>query len=471
MLRLVTSSFVPLPVEKRAEAITASEYGMNCEQLRADDVRRILVGFITEDILARSTLNQTLLPPRKYCVRLAHSSVIGYLADAKLSSEDFSRLALHSEAARLCFSSLEQRRQGEAPDRSEIMGSSCFEKAKGDDFFGYSCNYWPLHCRTAFAEDGTCTLLQEASKFILSEGYLTCNGVIRERCGIGWLFLFPPWNGSVCTNGPYARPGFMIAYFGLLELLEIPEIRSIVDIRDENCQGTSLLFFALNLTGNRSINPRFMGLYRDHVVWIDEKKKILLSVRKVGLEVVKRLLESVQDSFARDGLTALHLAVISYCLPFRTLPPELDSLILTIELLLKESASIYDVDILGGSAINYAHHRNTQDILIKHAKGLEEKGLDGAVQALLRMRDYSAQTPLDFIKQRSPDDIPYLESQLEEATVRNGKVMYDVVGSDPTNLDWNREKAAGYKEWIQRRLQQLENDYKAVIRMNVQRDA
>ena len=61
------------------------------------------------------------------------------------------------------------------------------------------------------------------------------------------------------------------------------------------------------------------------------------------------------------------------------------------------------------------------------------------------MRDYSAQTPLDFIKKKSPNDIPYLESQLEEATVRNGKVIYDFVGSDTPNLEEIMRRLRGTK--------------------------
>ena len=311
MLRLISSSFEPLSVENLAEAITASEHGMNCGQLKADDVRRILVGFITEDPVGQYVAH---LYASKYLIRLAHSSVIEYLADAKLSAEDFSRLALHSEAARLCFSSLKQGRQGEAPERPEKVGSSFFEKAFGDDFFGYSCNYWPFHCRVAFAEDGTCALVQDASKFILSEGYLTWNGVILEHCAHRWPFPFLRWKGSVCTDGLHARPGFVIAYFGLLELLEIPEIRSIVDLQDVNSQGTSLLFFAIKLTGDCSVSASFMDLYRDRVPWYNDDENSLLTVGKNGLEVVRRLLDIGQDSFARDenGLTALHWAVLRY---------------------------------------------------------------------------------------------------------------------------------------------------------------
>lgn len=109
-----------------------------------------------------------------------------------------------------------------------------------------------------------------------------------------------------------------------------------------------------------------------------------------------------------DGLTAPYWAVLSYCVPSRTSLVELDSLIPIIELLPKRRANIHDADKYGRSAMHYAHRRNAQDLLIKHAKRLEEKGLDGAVQALLRMMHYSDRTPLDVMKSISPDDIPYL---------------------------------------------------------------
>ena len=372
MLRLISSSFVPLSVENLADAITASEHGMNCEQLKADDVRRILVGFITEIPIGQYVAH---LYASKYLIRLAHSSVIEYLADAQFSAEDFSRLTLHSEAAQLCFSSLIQGRQGEAPGLSAIESSTYFSMAFGDDFFGYSCNYWHLHCRKAFMKDSTCALVQDASKFILSEGYLTWNRAVREHCDFRSPNAFLQWKDSFYSSSSYERPGFVIPYFGLLGLLEIPGICSIVDLQGENSQGTSLLFFALNLIRNRSITDCFMELYQNKVTWIDEVRIDLLAAGKNGLKVVRRLPGSGQGNFTRDenGLTALHWAVLIYCLPSRTSPVELDSLILIIEFLLKKGANIYDADNYGRSAMHYAYRRNAQDLLIKHAKEWERR--------------------------------------------------------------------------------------------------
>lgn len=292
MLRLVSSIFIPLPVERLAEAITASEHGTNCEQLKADDVRRILVGFITEDILGRSPSNQTLFPASKYFVRLAHSSVIEYLANARLSAEDFSQLTLHSEVARLCFSFLNQGHQDEAIDRPETVGTSSYENALDDDFFGYSCNYWPLHCRVAFQEDDTCALLQDASKSIFSEGYWTWNRKIREHCGLRWPFSFLNWEGSPYNNGLYVRPGFLIAYFGLSELLQIPEIRSIVDFQDVNSQGSRLVHLTIYLNGDHSMNNCFVEIYRDRVTWIDKKNFFWGFVTEDRMKIIKRILVS-----------------------------------------------------------------------------------------------------------------------------------------------------------------------------------
>ena len=451
MLRIVSSGFIPLSVEQLAEAITASEHGMNCEQLKADDVRRILVGFITEDLLS-IYLNRTLFPPRKYLVRLAHSSVIEYLADAKMSAEDFSRLALHSEAARLCFASLRQGLQGEAPYCPEMEGTSPIEKAISDDFFSYSCNYWPLHCRGAFVEDGKCELVQDTSKFILSEGYLTWNRAIYEHCALRWPLSFLNWKGSVCANGLYARPGFVIVYYGLLELLEVPEIRSIVDFQDVNSQWTSLHSFALDLIRNRLIADYFRELERNQLMGFGDENNLKLTGAKDELEVVRRLCRI----FAREENARLApiRAVLDSCLDSTYFLVELDSLILIIELLLRKSANIYHFADFSGSAMDFAHRRNV--LLAKYAKDLEDEVLVGAFRAVRRMKDYSGKNPLDF--NISPGDITYLESQLEAVIARNFKVVCDFVDSETPKLDGNREEAAGYKEWIERRRQQLEND-------------
>ena len=101
MLRRVSCCIAPLTAENLPEAITASEHETNHAPLTADAVRRIPGEFNSESPLsgymARPHPNGTLF------VRFAHASVVEYLADEKSKVGDFSPLALHSEAASLCF--------------------------------------------------------------------------------------------------------------------------------------------------------------------------------------------------------------------------------------------------------------------------------------------------------------------------------------------------------------------------------
>lgn len=238
MLRLVSCCIEPLTAGNLAEAITASEHGMNRPKIKADDVRRILVGFISEYRPYGIGLDDEI-----FLVRLAHASVVEYLADEKSNVGDFSPLALHSEAASLCFASISQgqQRNAPAPALSAFVHNRLFGVPYAYiDFFNYSCFKWPQHCQHAFKIDGTCDLVRETSSFILSKAYLTWNSVLREVCTNKKLFL-SLWMDEVRTSGPSANPGFAIAAFNLTELLEIPEIREIVDLRDVNGRGCSLL--------------------------------------------------------------------------------------------------------------------------------------------------------------------------------------------------------------------------------------
>lgn len=89
---------------------------------------------------------------------------------------------------------------------------------------------------------------------------------------------------------------------------------------------------------------------------------------------------------------------------------------------------MYDVDLLGQSPMHLATNRSAQDLLIKHAVKLEEKGLKGGVQGLLRMRCDPGISPIDVHAR-------YLNYLLEEAVRRDGEVMYHVKALE---LSWIR---------------------------------
>ena len=471
MLKLILCCWEKLTVEALAEAITPSEHETNRVQLTADDVRRILVGFITEDELSEPAMYYRPNPANTLFVRLAHSSVVEYLADDELNDEDFSSLALHSEAAGLCFASLSQGQHGDAQTFSDPKLPDPIIMPLGTEFFGYSCKYWPFHCRSAFAENGTCDLVRNTSRFILSQAYSTWNRVICESYVKLWPCRFMH---STRTNHTDARPGFAIAFFGLTALLELPEMRSIVDLQEVNGTGTRLLTSFLEESTDISVIERLVDLYPEQIKWNRGDGTLWRAAVHGVVELVRRLLDSGGDvsECDWDGLTALHHAVQRLRTSSRQSTAPLNRYALIIELLLRKGANIYDADKMGRTPMHFAKSRNEQELLIRHAKRLEKRGLIGGVQALLRMRDYNGATPSQFI---SPDiyahDTQYLREQLKEATDHDGKVMYDF--TDPNNIvalqagvfnmQADKKAVARYKEWHQKRRQELEDAYKAVI--------
>lgn len=105
--------------------------------------------------------------------------------------------------------------------------------------------------------------MQDTSRFILSEAYLIWNSLLQEyhtkhkdsnnglsREIINTRIIYKAtkytnqivtdliWMSYIWTNN--ARPGFVILYFELTELLEIPAIRSKINPRDVNGIGMSL---------------------------------------------------------------------------------------------------------------------------------------------------------------------------------------------------------------------------------------
>jgi hypothetical protein len=225
MLRLIACSFEPLSVGDLAEAITASEHGKNRTKLALDDVRRLLVGFISERQPGVPESDQrhgseTLI------VHLAHSSVLEYLMDDKANST----LAQHSEAAFLCFSRISYVRESDAGLLPYSEENDSFEISRAlSPFLIYSCTRWPDHCRRAFDEDGQCPLVETTRDFILSHKFRIWNDLIRYHNS-----SFPYRLKRVWDKGPLAKPGFVIASFDLTELLDFSEIQALINLQDIN---------------------------------------------------------------------------------------------------------------------------------------------------------------------------------------------------------------------------------------------
>lgn len=193
-------------------------------------------------------------------VQLAHSSVLEYLTGHK---KDFSISAQNSEAALLCFSRISASKEHlELSSKAESSLSDAASTKNFSSFLKYCCEAWPFHCRRAFNEDSSCSLLEEAKNFILSDGYMSWNTIMRcnefnpgavmrelllkvgTNLGISIKPLGVPYleARNVSCNEFSARPGFVIAKHDLTKLLEFHEIRDLIDFQHINCEGMILLF-------------------------------------------------------------------------------------------------------------------------------------------------------------------------------------------------------------------------------------
>ena len=143
LLKLIACSDFPFTVDHLAEAINASEYEKNTK-ITSDDVRQILVGFISEKRKNFSFYSDF----NALAVEFAHSSVSEYLMRNK--AHDFSILAQHKATALLCFLRIKS-----LPHMSTVQQITSSLSDIASYFLAYSCLRWPAHCRRAFDEDGT----------------------------------------------------------------------------------------------------------------------------------------------------------------------------------------------------------------------------------------------------------------------------------------------------------------------------
>ena len=179
-----------------AEAINASDNLDDHTRLTEEDVSSILAGFVRVD------------PGFRKRVRIAHGTVIDYLTGNSAPEGDFSVEGMHSEAVRLCLSSIYQRPSG---------------------FFRYSCRSWPYHCRIAISQiqsPAAQDLKQPMKAFFFSDTWRT------------WLEALPIRGSHLrhTEKNPQRKTALFIVKFDLIGLLdpcfdnERPYIRDLIDI-------------------------------------------------------------------------------------------------------------------------------------------------------------------------------------------------------------------------------------------------
>ena len=489
MLKLIACSEYNLSAENLAEAITASKSFNDVVELTPDDVRRILVGFISETAVyedQRSVLNLDVP-----VVQLAHSSVLEYLTD-DINDLGFSTLAQHSEAALLCFSrisTLEKR-----PELSPEAGSSSPGMASMKEvskFLEYSCIVWPIHCRRAFDEDPKCSLLVRTKDFMLSDGFMEWNETIRSsELNKKYPFVVPHYSAlpvtsstdrsfgknakrreSMSCNDLSARPSFVITRYAMTELLEFPEIRVLIDLQHTNSYGMSLLVYALAF-GKSSTVDRLIELYPDQVRPSEGQNALQVAALRGFDDVVEKLLNSGDDVNVENPRSALSSAIHGYLFTFQDYTFDLQgSLVViqsilqgssfvcdmhskeregqawmnTIQILLSRGANIFEFGSLDGRSIMHiaveSKDPTLPSLFVERAVQLEESGLVGSIQRLLRGRDLWGETLLGFALNLHTE---YLQDVLDAAVIRNnGKIMYDFDNPNITQIS---------EGWVQKEL-------------------
>jgi hypothetical protein len=441
MLRFIACSFWPLSAVALADAINASNPGLGVNQLTANDVNRLLVGFV-RDVSTDTAYQKFRHVQSAIGLQLAHASVIEYLIDNK-TVEDAGRFAApdqHAEATKFCLAVISQRPQlgwDTSMRLAQTHGQDIYRQSMSDIIY-YSCFEWPQHCKAVFATEGNSDLAARVRNFLMSDSHVTWNHAVAEL--LLNLQRDPRYSSSkhivdhVRQNAAQAKPGFVIAACDITELLNDPDMQRHIDLSNLNAKHDTLLFVSLRCS-KQSILKRLLEIYPEEVPWDGSPSVLIAAVDSRLPEAVERLMESCRTrrrtdpSYGRSITLALAIAV-RFSLPkYRLLTVSEndcdDSAALSdiIKQLLVHGANLFATDTQGYGIMHFANIVFVQKLLIDHAKVLEAKGLRGSVQRLLRIRNTSGQTPVDVSKQKGLSD---LEDELNRAVENDDKqVMYD----------------------------------------------
>jgi hypothetical protein len=258
------------------------------DRITADDVRRILLGFIYEEEVNTtdherygSAAPRMTFPTGSLVVTIQHSSVLEYLTTEAQVAYSFSTLALHSEAANLRFRSFQNAQHiNFAPDTrtSPRPNLDDAHKMRRSKWVAYSTSKWPRHCHAAFQEDETCPLVKQTQDFISSKAYDTWNNiaaVMAPKFRSDLPDVFPSQPRNMWHRSDNHCPGFVIACFSLGPLLRVPRIRSTIRFHDKNGSDRNLLVVIALFSDRKTLTPFFESSLNDEekdestvLIWI-----------------------------------------------------------------------------------------------------------------------------------------------------------------------------------------------------------
>ena len=234
MLQFLICALEPLSFADLGEAV--SEGKITARKVRADDARRILVGFVTESHFSNSTVDEEMLEARS-AVRLAHASVRDFLEDHVVDENGFSIIAQNAQAAALCLSCLNRKHANmSTPVRTvdesgtdlSLRGGNSREIVLGH--FATYCYYaWYVHIIRA-VERGSREIspfIERLSAFIHSGAYLIWARSPRRpfrNWGIHLPKAAAPWRLFYLMETDEFRKTTIVNTGFLVAALDLPEL-------------------------------------------------------------------------------------------------------------------------------------------------------------------------------------------------------------------------------------------------------
>lgn len=365
----------PLTLNNLVEAINASDAAGDYSKRTAEEVSSILAGFVTVEFASEF-------------VRLTHASVFDFLTSDQAPDDDFSCEGLHSEAVRLCLSSISyQTRSG---------------------FFMYSCTNWQYHCKKAISDSqkpAAQDLKKPVKAFWFGDHWRTWFATMK---GI-WTHEI---RGIEC---PRRTMGYLIAKYDLIELLdpgfddERPYFRELINLSDTTEDSFTVLELAMH-ENNVSTVQKLLQLFPGHVAAINMEECLFAACMTRVPEVVETFLGIGASIFTwYGGIPAFHFGC-----HYKS-PPSSHGAWVTKEVQVRSKPRLSNHKT---QRINVR-----QRIFIQRAHELDACGFSGSVQRLLRMRDLNTGRRIHSLAY--PEVRLELESLLERTTQRDSQVLYE----------------------------------------------
>ena len=433
LLRFITCCSWPLSVDSLAEMINISNSSAKPLAVTGEEVRALLAGFVSEEPRSTEYELQFAYSHTKDVLELAHASVLEYLTAPAMIKEGFADAYQHSQVLNTCFACMENAQQSAPYLQKTTIKMYREYRDLVTDLLYYCCREWPRHCSLALTNTKENRSLERTSDFVGGQSYALWNRILgglatrRELQTDLWKAKAKPID-QVWHDSSKHTPGFVIVANDLTALLDVPNVRDMVNFSDINGRGQSLFNVAIRFS-TRATFDCLLQSYPKMAPWDGHNDALHAVISRKWPDAMERLLLEVN----REQITNLQRTSITQALrnvlrkissrvvekdPKRL--SDVEPLSRIGEQLLTHGADIWSSDDRLRGMLHWATVTEAQIIIFDHAPDLKHGGARGSVQRLLGMKDEYGRIPLDVCEAESR---PYLEEQRLQAIDRDGGVL------------------------------------------------